>query len=103
MENEYKNYKYFKGEDLCPFDAGSGKAVWWKIEKYAFEAKDVKYHNTLSETMLSYLRERVWQSDSGAPTTSWETGIKRSTDLYKKGLWSAGYICEESATIGSAY
>lgn len=94
-----KPYEYYQGEEDCPFDAGSGKVFWWRIERYAFEAGDQKREGELSETMLSYIREKVWQSDSGAPTTSWETGIKRSTELYRLGEWTPVYITDQEARI----
>lgn len=98
MEKNYNNYTYYKGEETCPFPPFSGKAVWWKIESYAAKAKDDKLAGRLSDTMLEYLRERVWQNDSGS-TTTWEVGIKRSSELYKKGLWSAKYINEIDAGL----
>lgn len=98
---DYKNYSYYKGEEKCPFDGLSGKSFWWELEQYAFENKDEKLAGRLSDTMLEFIRERVWQSDSGWDTT-WEIGIKRATELYKKGLWSSRYICTSSANIDEA-
>jgi hypothetical protein len=104
MASKFDNYSFYKGEEKNPFtgaDSLSGKSFWWDLERYAFEAGDEKLSGRLSDTMLEFIRERVWQSDSGWDTT-WEVGIKRATELYKKGLWSSRYISNKEATIDEA-
>ena len=95
-------YKYYKEERKNPFPADSGKNIWWEIESYAFRDKDEKEKNKLSPKMCEYIREKVWQSDSGHNTTL-EEAYKRAQELYMKGLWSIGYIAQKEITIDNAY
>lgn len=97
---DYSNYTYYKGETECPFY--SGKRMWWRIESYAAQAGDKKAAGELSDAMIEFIRERVWQSDSGWDT-DWETALKRAKELYRKGLWSASYISERDITIDKAF
>lgn len=92
-----KQCRYYKGEDECPFGVDDGRSVWWKIERYGVGAGD-KTDRGLSPTMISYIRERIWQSDSGW-TTNWETALNRARELYDKGKWNAGYISDKKADI----
>lgn len=100
---KFDNYLYYKGEKKNPFNPHRewGKNVWWIIESYAVERGDNKEKGKLSKTMLSYIKERVWQSDSQW-NTSLEIAIKRAHELYIKGLWDASYISYTDRTIEEA-
>ena len=97
-----KHCKYYKGENECPYPQDDGRSIWWKIESYGVEAGDEMDGKTLSSTMVNYIRERVWQSDSGWNTT-WNEAIKRAQSLYDIGKWNAGYIADKSANISIAF
>ena len=87
--------RYYKGENNCPYT--DGRSTWWVIERYGVEAGD-KTDQGLSPKMISFIKERIWQSDSGWDTT-WEEALSRANELYDKGVWCAGYISYKSATI----
>jgi len=101
MEREklLKYCRYYKGEEIDPFV--DGRSVWWKIESYGVYFGD-KTFIELSPTMIDYIRERVWQSDSGWNTT-WDEALKRAKELYRLGKWSVGYISQQEANISIAY
>ena len=94
----YNNYSFYKGEDSCPF-SDAGRCFWWRVESYAARNGDDKKKGKLSPTMLSFIKERVWQSRSGW-TTSWEEAKARAQDCYSSGLWNAGYISDKDAPRG---
>ena len=96
-----KNCRYYKGEKECPRNFTDGQARWWSIECYGVEAGD-KTAKGLSPTMIAFIRERVWQSDSGCDTT-WDVALERAKELYDLGKWNAGYIASKSANISIAY
>ncbi len=52
--------------------------------------------------MIAYIKERVWQSDSGW-NTSWQEALKRAELLYEIGKWNAGYIADKTADISIAF
>ena len=85
-----KAYSYYKGEADCPYK-DSGRRFWWKLESYAFNAKDHKEKNALSKTMIFYLQEHMWEGDGQHDTTKKEM-LKRANELYNKGFWSCNYI-----------
>lgn len=91
--------RYYKGGEESPYT--DGRDVWWKIERYGVDARD-KVTNGLSPKMISFIRERVWQSDSGW-STSWEEALKRANELYDLGKWSSGYISDKSSDISIAF
>lgn len=84
-------FRYYKGEPECPFETID---IWWRLEKYAAEAHDEKVTDKISKTMLKFIKNKVWWSESGAPTTSWQEAEKRANELYLAGKWSAAYISE---------
>lgn len=92
----FDNYSFFKGEAECPF-SDKGRSFWWRVEVYAYDHQDKKVSGELSSTMLSYLKERIWQTPSGW-TTSWAEALSRAKYCYKKGVWNAGYITDVNAT-----
>ena len=94
--------KYYQGEKECPYQASDGRSIWWKIESYAVQAGDKTDKETLSPSMIGYIKERVWQSDSGW-STSWEEALKRAEKLYEIGKWNAGYIADKAADISIAF
>lgn len=94
-KKEFANYTYFKGEDICPFDDVK-KSFWWDVERYAYSKGDKKVQDELSSTMKKFLKERVWQSESGH-TTSWDEALKRAQECYIFGMWNAGYITDKDA------
>lgn len=93
---KFDNYSFFKGEAECPF-TDKGRAFWWRVEAYAYLHRDIKKSGELSATMLSYLKERIWQTVSGW-TTSWDEALSRAKFCYKRGLWNAGYITDANAS-----
>ncbi len=97
---KFDNYLYYKGEEKSPYlkQGEFGKDVWWRIESYAAERGDKKEKGKLSKTMTLYIQERVWQNDSGWDTSR-ETAMQRAHELYIKGLWDIGYICDNEYTI----
>lgn len=98
-KEQIKNCKYYKGEGVCPYPAG-GKAIWWSIEFYGVNAGD-KIDGGLSQTMIKFIKERIWQSDSGW-TTTWREALERAKELYAIGKWNAGYISDKYADIAIA-
>ena len=91
-------YKYYKGEETCPFAHDTGASVWWRIESYAAENGDEKLPGRLSRTMIEYLRERVWQSDSGWDTT-WDEASKRATIMYNRGIWDPSFLNDKDRRL----
>lgn len=91
--------RYYKGEKECPFNDGRGE--WWIIEYYGVNAGD-KTDKDLSPTMISFIKERIWQSESGC-TTTWDEALKRAKELYEKGMWNAGYITDKAADISMTH
>lgn len=91
-------YKYYKGEETCPFANDTGASVWWRIESYAAENGDEKLPGRLSRTMIEYLRERVWQSDSGWDTT-WDEASKRATIMYNRGIWDPSFLNDKDRRL----
>ncbi len=97
---KFDNYLYYKGESENPFeDKDFGKAFWWRLEFEAAQPVDKKEKDKLSPIMIHYIREKIWQNESGGWNTSWETALKRAHELYIKGLWCASYISCENYTI----
>lgn len=95
------NYKYYNGESKNPYECGDlGKSFWWCMEYEAVLAGDKKEADKLSETMVHYIREKMWQGDAHSDT-DWGTALKRATELYVKGLWSRNYICDVACKIPS--
>lgn len=95
--DKYANYKYYKGEEETSYSNFKGKGIWWRIEKYAFDKNDDKEKGYLSITMLNYIRNKHWESDSGMPTTTWEECVRRATWMYRNGLWSSAYLSDKDA------
>ncbi|MBR1889446.1 MAG: hypothetical protein IJ816_02335 [Alloprevotella sp.] len=91
--------RYYKGEDKSPFE--DGRSIWWMLERYAVNAGD-KTNKDLSPTMINYIRERIWQSDSGW-NTNWSEALYRAKTLYEQGKWNAGYIADKSTSISIAF
>ena len=91
--------KYYNGEENNPYR--DGRSVWWSIEKYGIDAGDKQSHE-LSPKMIAFIRDRIWQSDSGWSTT-WEEALARAKELYKIGKWNAGYIADKKADISIAF
>lgn len=91
--------RYYKGEKENPFNDGRGE--WWVIEQYGVNAED-KTDKGLSPTMIAFIKERIWQSESGWSTT-WEEALRRAEELYEKGIWNAGYIADITADISIAH
>ncbi len=98
-EDLIKLCRYYKGEKECPFH--DGRHIWWKLELYAVNAQD-KVSYGLSSTMIRYIKERIWQSDSGW-TTSWDEALQRAKELYEIGKWNSGYIADKEADISIAF
>lgn len=90
MEDKFKNYSYYKGEDKCPFD-DTGRCFWWRLESEAVSNSDKKNPGELSSTMWSYLRNKMWQGD-GQWNTSEKEFMERAKRLYNSGLWSRSFI-----------
>lgn len=86
----YKNYSFYKGEDVCPFD-DVGRSFWWRIEKEAALKNDKKSPGELSSTMWNYLREKMWQGDAQSDTSE-SVFCERAKRLYSLGLWSRSFI-----------
>lgn len=102
--DRFENYKFFKGEEECPSKMfRTGKGVWWMIESIAYDNNDDKKKNELSPSMIKYIKEKVWQRPEGYWDTSWEVALERATELYRKGLWDIGYICENKENLDRAY
>lgn len=90
--DKYNNYKYYKGEKENPFQGKDfGRAFWWQLELYAFEANDDKEKDMLSMAMVNYLKEHMWEGDGQHDTTK-EEMLKRADELYNQGFWSRDYI-----------
>ena len=97
-----KNYKYFNGEKENPFKGKDfGKAFWWKVERYGFEAGDKKEDGKLSRTMMDYIKEHHWEGD-GQSNTDMLTALKRATTMYQKGIWSRSFVTVKSFTLARA-
>lgn len=86
----YKNYSFYKGEKVCPFQ-DAGRCFWWRLELEAALNNDKKNPGDLSSTMWNYLREKMWQGDA-EPDTSEAEFRKRAKRLYSLGLWSRSFI-----------
>lgn len=95
-----KNYRYYHGEDECPF-SNRGKSFWWTIERYAHERNDNKEKDELSQSMVYYLKEKMWDGD-GQHDTTLEEMLKRAGQMYLKGVWSRSYLNSKSYTFQEA-
>lgn len=89
---DYKNYSFYKGEEVCPF-SDFGKAFWWRVESYSAEQDDDKKPERLSPVMFAYLKSHMWEGDA-QPTTSLVEFKKRATALYLRGAWSRNYVTQ---------
>ena len=96
--DKFKNYKYYKGENDCPFN-DEGENFWWKVEFYAYNSHDEKILNQLSETMCAFIRERHWQGDTCDADTKWSVALSRATEMYVKGVWVSSYLTGKKAII----
>lgn len=89
---KYENYSYYKGESKNPFEGKDfGKAFWWELERDAFERGDKKQKRQLSESMVEYIREKMWDGD-GQHDISLEVALIRAAELYRLGVWARSYI-----------
>lgn len=97
--DEWKNYKYYKGESENPYESKDfGKAFWWVVESYAADAKDDKEPDMLSMTMVNYIKNLHWESPGYYDTTK-EEMLKRADELYNSGYWSGSYISSKRYTF----
>jgi hypothetical protein len=79
---EYAEYRYYKGEDECPYYPQSIEASWWDFEKrYHDGARKKGKWKDFSDYFDSWVRDRA------APETGW--------DLAKGNRWRKEY--EENA------
>lgn len=60
-------------------------------------AVDEKKERDLSKHMIGHIQKH-WE-DNGITDSFWDTGRKRATELYQRGLWSFDYTCSEDVTI----
>lgn len=88
--------RFYKAEKESPF-LSSGISFWWRIESYAVERGDKKERDSLSPSMVSFLKQHMWEGDGQHDTTEDEFH-KRATELYKAGVWSRSYINVRSFT-----
>ena len=76
---EYAEYRYFKGEDECPYNSQSIEALWWDFEK--------RYHEGAARKSGTWkdFNEYFdgWVRDRAAPETGW--------DLSKGNRWRKEY------------
>ena len=97
-----KNYKYYNGEKENPFNRKDfGKAFWWDVEFYAYEAGDKKEDGKLSRTMMDYIKEHHWEGACQS-NTDMVTALNRATAMYLRGIWSQNYISLKSFTLAEA-
>lgn len=98
----YENYSYYKGEKQNPFEGKDfGKAFWWNLESHASERGDKKQKRQLSESMVEYIREKMWDGD-GQHDISLEVALIRATEAYKLGIWARSYITCSDYTLDQA-
>lgn len=75
---EYAEYRYYKGEEECPYDPQSIEQRWWMFEKnYHDNYKKTGKWKTFAEFLDFYIAERY------AP----ESGV----DISKKNPWKEEY------------
>jgi len=100
---KYENYSYYKGEKENPhqYNGDVGKYFWWTIEAHAAERGDRKRKKELSDSMVDYIREKIWDGD-GEHDISLEVALIRATEMYKIGVWFRSYITCSRVTLDDA-
>ena len=120
----YDNYKYYKGY-LAEYDDNTSfilepekeeraealyqkyqpldsSEIWYRLEFYACNRRDIKEKDKLSQTMIDYIRNKIWDTgnfDDATGSIGFDECVKRCTEMYNKGVWSANYACNPTYSI----
>jgi len=76
---DFAEYRYYKGEDKCPYDSQSVESTWWSFE--------MRYHNGARKSGIwKNLNDYFdsWVHDRAAPETGYDLSIPFRSRIAKK-------------------